>query len=38
MTDQEIIDFYDTHWNITLAELSHKTGRTVAQLKKLLLG
>lgn len=38
MTDQEIIDYYDSHLNLTLAELSRMTGKTIAQLKKILMG
>tara|TARA_R100001126_G_scaffold93040_2_gene63258 strand:- start:124 stop:246 length:123 start_codon:yes stop_codon:yes gene_type:complete len=37
MTDQEIIDLFDST-NITLAELSRRSGRSVADLKKLLMG
>lgn len=35
MTDQEIIEYFDST-NVTLAELSNITGRTVKSLKKLL--
>ena len=38
MTDSEIIDFYDQNPNLTLAELARMTGKTVAQLKKILMG
>ena len=37
MTDQQIIDLFD-RTNITLAELSVRSGRSVADLKKLLMG
>lgn len=37
MTPSEIIDYYDSHPNITLAQLSHMTGRSIAYLKGLLL-
>ena len=37
MTDQQIIDYFDTHWDVTLAELSRMSGRSVKELKKLLL-
>jgi hypothetical protein len=37
MTDQQIIDLFDST-NITLAELSRRSGRSVPQLKKLLMG
>lgn len=36
MTDQEIIDMFDST-NITLANLAMRSGRTVAELKKLLM-
>ena len=36
MTDQEIIDLFDAT-NITMAELSVQSGRTVPALKKLLM-
>jgi hypothetical protein len=38
MTDKEIIAYYDRYWNITLSELSRMSGRTVKELKSLLLG
>ena len=37
-TDSEIIDYYDSNLNITLRELAVLTGRTVQQLKSLLMG
>jgi len=37
MTDQQIIDLFD-RTNITLSELSARSGRSVADLKKLLMG
>jgi hypothetical protein len=37
MTNDEIIHYYDTHLNLTLKELSQMTGKSVADLKKLLL-
>ena len=37
MTNQEIIEYFDST-NVTLAELSWITGRTVKSLKKLLMG
>ena len=36
MTDQEIIDLFDTT-NITLQQLARIAGRTVPQLKKILM-
>lgn len=35
-TPAEIIDYYDSHLNVTLRELSNMTGRSVAYLKGLL--
>jgi plasmid maintenance system antidote protein VapI len=35
-TPGEIIDYYDTHPDLTLRELATMTGRTVAYLKGLL--
>jgi predicted HTH domain antitoxin len=37
MSDSEIIDLFDSS-NITLAQLSMLSGRSVAELKKLLMG
>ena len=37
MTAQQIMDYYDSHPNITLRELSNLTGKSVAYLKGLLL-
>ena len=36
-TDEEIIDYYDNHPNLTLRELSRMTGRSVQELKRLLM-
>jgi hypothetical protein len=36
MTDEEIIDYFDTTY-VTLAELSRMSGRSVSYLKELLL-
>jgi hypothetical protein len=35
-TDAEIIEYYDSHWQLTLRELSRITGRSVPYLVKLL--
>ena len=35
-TDAEIIEYYDSHWDLTLRELSRITGRSVRYLTKLL--
>jgi len=37
MSDQQIIELFDST-NITLAELSSITGKSVKQLKKILMG
>ena len=37
-TDAEIVHYFDTHLNLTLRELADMTGRTVSQLKKLIMG
>lgn len=36
-TPAEIIDYYDSHLNLTLRELSAMTGRTIEYLKGLLM-
>ena len=36
-TPAEIIDYYDSHLNLTLRELSNMTGRKIAYLKGLLM-
>ena len=38
MSDQQIIDYYDSNLNLTLAELSAITGKSIKALKRLLLG
>ena len=38
MTDDEIRHYYDTHLNMTLKELSQMTGKTIAELKRIILG
>ena len=37
-TPTQICEFYDRHPDLTLAELAEITGRTVSQLKRILLG
>lgn len=37
-TDSEVADYYDTHPDITLEQLSRMTGRCVAELKEILMG
>jgi hypothetical protein len=37
LTNAEIRDYFDRHPNLTLAELSRMTGKTVFQLKMILL-
>jgi hypothetical protein len=36
-TPGEIIDYYDSHLNLTLRELSDMTGRTIPYLKGLIM-
>lgn len=38
MTDDEIIELYDRKLNMTLAELSQISGRSIPELKKILMG
>jgi len=38
MSDQQIIEYYDSHLNLTLAELSAITGKSIKALKRLLMG
>jgi hypothetical protein len=37
-TAAEIVHYYDSHLNLTLRELSDMTGRTVKDLKRLIMG
>lgn len=37
MTENEIREFYDSHPDLTLAQLSRMTGKTVQELKQILL-
>ena len=36
-TNNEIREYYDTHWNCTLLDLSCETGLTVPELKRIIL-
>ena len=36
-TPAEIVDYYDRHLNLTLRELSAMTGRTIADLKRMIM-
>jgi hypothetical protein len=36
-TPAQIVEYYDSHLNLTLRELSDMTGRTIAALKKMIL-
>jgi hypothetical protein len=36
-TTAQIVEYYDSHLNLTLRELSDMTGRTISQLKKMIL-
>lgn len=38
MTPKEIREYYDRHMNITLFELSAITGRSIKELKEILMG
>lgn len=35
--DDEIRDYYDNHPNLTLVELARRTGKTVFELKRILM-
>jgi hypothetical protein len=37
MTDDEINEYYDLHPDLTLAQLSRMTGKSVEQLKRILM-
>lgn len=37
MTDQQIREYYDINLNLTLSELSRITGKTKAELKRILM-
>lgn len=37
-TPAEIVNYYDRHLNLTLRELSAMTGRTIPELKRLIMG
>lgn len=38
MTNQEICEYYDQNPNLTLSELSAITGKSVKELKRILMG
>ena len=38
MTDDEVKDMFDTDWDMQLSQLSSLSGRSVSELKKLLMG
>jgi len=38
MSDQQIVEYYDSNLNLTLAELSAITGKSIKALKRLLMG
>jgi hypothetical protein len=38
MTNEQINELYDSHLNMTLAELSRITGKTIPELKAILMG
>jgi hypothetical protein len=37
MTNEQIRHYYDTHLNMTLKELSQMTGKTISELKRIIL-
>jgi hypothetical protein len=37
MTNEQIRHYYDTHLNMTLKELSQMTGKTIVELKRIIL-
>jgi len=37
MTNEQIADYYDSHPDLTLAQLSRMTGKSVEQLKRILM-
>lgn len=37
MTNQQICEFYDSHPDMTLAQLSQITGKTISELKRILM-
>jgi len=37
MTDEEICDYYDSHPDLLLSQLSRMTGKPVQQLKRILM-
>lgn len=38
MTNQEIIEYYDSKMNMSLVELALITGKSIKQLKRILMG
>jgi len=38
MTNQQINEYYDSNLNLTLAEFSAITGKSIKQLKRILMG
>jgi len=38
MSDQQIIDLYDSNPDLTLAQLSRMTGKSIPELKQILMG
>lgn len=38
MTDEQICEYYDSHPDMTLKQLSWLTGKSVVQLKSILMG
>ena len=38
MTDQDIIDYFDSHFDATIAEIAHMSGKSVSYVKRILMG
>lgn len=37
-TDEQIIHYFDTHWNTTMQEIANRSGWSVAYIKRVLFG
>lgn len=37
-TDDQIVRYFDTHWNTTLADISRMSGWSVGYIKRVLFG
>ena len=36
-TDEMVLDYFDTHWNVTIHQLCALSGRTKADVKRILM-